>query len=461
MLFINDLLEELREECEKQGDGCATVAYADDTTIVLSADSDEKWEIAAQRIADILQRWADVNHEPIHTKPGKTTILMIKRTDKNFVPKVTMNGQRINVSDKHIILGVFFNNELNFKQHVEWTTMRATRRLGALRALCAQRWGVSVATARTLQISHIGSLCEHGIASWFPLAPKKDLKKLDNVLLSAARITAGLPRCTDACICFHKTQSWCLGECYKLKAITLAERIKSLSSCRLHMDFNSRVQWQEKGLKQAFDLAEYYLPAKKYVRSSFPNASARINCVKHMDKVVCSTDTMWCDDDVEAEIQMGKFDLVGATDGSVEPEGVNAGAGGAAFLVLNKHGELLKEWAGSAGRNCTSYCAEKLAIKRVLAFLRDAALSSGCNACLVLTDSMSVIQKIESGTPESGNDVELFDAINELASIAKIKFRHVKAHVGITLNERADKLADQGKSIEIIEGNATAQSDKI
>ncbi len=67
---------------------------------------------------------------------------------------------------------------------------------------------------------------------------------------------------------------------------------------------------------------------------------------------------------------------------------------------------------------------------------------------MILTDSMSVLDKVSSADAYGPEDMELLSVLNELGAVAQVHLRHVKAHNNITLNERADRLAAQGQVLE-------------
>ncbi len=61
---------------------------------------------------------------------------------------------------------------------------------------------------------------------------------------------------------------------------------------------------------------------------------------------------------------------------------------------------------------------------------------------------MSVVEKLNSTQASGAEDMEMFGAVNGLAARVRVVIHHVKSHVGVTLNEDADVLADKGQERE-------------
>ena len=162
-------------------------------------------------------------------------------------------------------------------------------------------------------------------------------------------------------------------------------------------------------------------------------------------------------DDAEVAAATEGADLVAATDGAVSQEacsgrghpgghpcqasGREAGIGGAGFLIVDRRGETLFSAALRAGRACTSYRAERTAIiaaaRRLaeeVAALTDSAprqdgrgpdaRASWRPRIVVLTDSMSVIDKVSSADAYGPEDMEPLSVLNELGAVAQVHLRH-------------------------------------
>ena len=71
---------------------------------------------------------------------------------------------------------------------------------------------------------------------------------------------------------------------------------------------------------------------------------------------------------------------------------------------------------------------------------------------LLVTDSLSALVHLSSFRSRSDADESFFEALNDLCKLAHVTLRHVKSHIGISLNERADALASEGLREQIDRG---------
>ena len=52
---------------------------------------------------------------------------------------------------------------------------------------------------------------------------------------------------------------------------------------------------------------------------------------------------------------------------------------------------------------------------------------------LLITDSMSAVEKLGTMQPDGSEDLGMFEAVNGLARRVRVTIRHVKAHVGVKM----------------------------
>ncbi|CAH1962120.1 unnamed protein product [Acanthoscelides obtectus] len=128
------------------------------------------------------------------------------------------------------------------------------------------------------------------------------------------------------------------------------------------------------------------------------------------------------------------------TDASKTAEGT-----GAAWVIPHRAEKKFK-FSGQT----SIFTAEAFAILKSMEFVRD----SGICKCIIFSDSLSVLSCLKSPTDVNSNyyhsyiirikqDISKFQQYN---SNKKIVLVWVKAHTGITFNERADQLAKESVS---------------
>lgn len=206
-------------------------------------------------------------------------------------------------------------------------------------------------------------------------------------------------------------------------------------------------------------LAGAFFPESEFSREPFPAPGDLLAATSNFANVVCDPSTLWSNEDVQA--CCAGASLTAATDGAVTQKdekkfpGREVGVGGAGYVIVDRGGSCVEEWAGPAGRKRTSYGAERVALTQASSRLTD-LISLGpargedgvLPRVVILTDSMACLEKIRSANASGEGDLAMLRAVNALAEVATVLIRHVKAHHGIDLNEAADRLADIGQQME-------------
>ncbi|XP_067123772.1 uncharacterized protein [Centruroides vittatus] len=120
------------------------------------------------------------------------------------------------------------------------------------------------------------------------------------------------------------------------------------------------------------------------------------------------------------------------TDGSKTDEGV-----GAAFVVF-KHGKELTNRQYKLDGRCSVFQAELLALKMAVKYYSDKMSDEDVTMC---SDSRSAIDALKQFKDSNHLAMEIKNIIKSCGGRGTIKFRWVRAHVGLIGNERADELA--------------------
>ena len=175
--------------------------FADDLNIVVTADSDEKAERAAQSMCNLADEWALEHH--LAANLDKSSVMVISRAGLRptrasppstpWAPHLTLSGAPLSNTTSQKMLGLVIDSGLTFREHCELVAARVARRARALLALNGQKWGPACSSGRTLYLGMVEPAAGYAIPVWFPYAPKSCLQKIQKLLLNAARIVTGAP----------------------------------------------------------------------------------------------------------------------------------------------------------------------------------------------------------------------------------------------------------------------------
>jgi len=309
-------------------------------------------------------------------------------------------------------------------------------------------WGLPIKSAIMVYRGYIESKARYGIATWYDGVTQKTRDAIDVILRRAIKRAIGL----------HLTASGAIAEdiagLLTLDALRDCEALASFdraSRSPMHKDTVSALLGNECSYFRWADRKRNALfPPGLYDFPDFLSPSERFEAVLRANNVVFGTQTAENDEDLMRCAEFFKADYVLLSDGSVvdlttaAPH--EAAAGGGALLYRTQDGVVTWECSVPLGRGKCSYDSE------------NGALSTGCRSApiegerprvLIALDGQSTIIKLAGGSPDTRHEIEVFDAVETLAEKCEaVAVIHVRAHSGISLNERVDKLASIGSSVQ-------------
>ena len=132
VIFINDMRLHINSEAE-------TELYADDTTIMASADVNciAGLEESLNMCAENIESWSIINKLPLNE--GKTKVLTItgKRLAKKIMrlPNVKINGKQLDNVNCASLLGLKLEEKLTFDAHVEKLCKKMSQHIAVLKKI--------------------------------------------------------------------------------------------------------------------------------------------------------------------------------------------------------------------------------------------------------------------------------------------------------------------------------------
>ena len=177
LVFINDIVVEVN---------CSIKLFADDTTIYVIIENVTAAGELLNLNLDKVHKWSEkwlVNFNPQKTQ----SLLISRKTHPVNHPPLQMNNIPVQEVDKHKHLGLIFNNNLHWGEHINCIIMKAQTKLNILRSL---KFKLDRKTLQIMYFSFIRPLLEYSDIIWdnCPTYLKQSVEKVN---IEAARIVSG------------------------------------------------------------------------------------------------------------------------------------------------------------------------------------------------------------------------------------------------------------------------------
>ena len=448
LVFINDLMS-------GWPDGVEVSAFADDVAVWSRSRSITEATAGVQKAAERVEKWCDEWLMELSIGKCEVAVFSMDPKDTAAQPVVSIRTQELPVTQYPTFLGVTFDQRLCFGEHVRRTVAKTRKRLGLLRAVAGPDWGFDVRLLRDTYVSLIRPLLEYGSSAWMPRLSKTNLEKLECVQREAARKIAGLMVSTPVEAVLEEA---CLEELAARGEVSAAVAMER--SLRLETE-NPRLQVATRSVRRRLKKRGWRETATEKIqeclgeveRDAYPAPLPPWLRLIDMDVDVEGAKG----EDVEENLRLSQsklwnnthFDVVLYTDGSVA-EGCRNG--GSAVVVTHgpcEDAEVLLEMERPAGRYCSSYQAELVAIREGVRWL--AANRGSWRKARVVTDSKSVLESVARYQWNTNNAClkDTFQALAELEEGGrKLVFTWVPSHCGLFGNELADQAAGRASALE-------------
>ena len=145
------------------------------------------------RIQDWCQKWGF----KISTQKSCTVIFSRKRQEVSKQKKISIDGTEIETVQQVKFLGMIFDAQLTWEEHVKYTVTKCRKRLNLMRSLAGTNWGASKKCQLTLYRALIRSLLDYGAIA-YDSAAQTHKEKLQTIQNMALRIASGAIRGTSA-----------------------------------------------------------------------------------------------------------------------------------------------------------------------------------------------------------------------------------------------------------------------
>ena len=394
-----------------------TVGFADDLSIILSGIDCNTMIRILQPVVDDIINECDKLGLKINEK--KTEVVIFTRKRIKDPKKLKVNNVPIEFSKGAKYLGVYLDDKLSFKKHIEDKISKCKKHFFALKSVIGKKWGVNPHLMRWAFTGIVRPKLTYACHVWahkMTETTKQKLSKLNRLAsLSIAPVHKSTPTVGMEVI-------------YNLQPLDLfVEQV----SIKIHSRIQNQVNPCWDGIGRYPNDIGHILTGKKIISAlgiqNIPTDNVKkrnwvrkfnvLNFQDHKNDASENRNTVYC-----------------YTDGSKMNN--HAGFG---YQIRTKHVEKSNNYA-FLGSIATVFQAEVIAIQRVAL-----ALIHGKNQNIVIrSDSQSAIQAIQSDHIKSSLVLECVKTLNQLGEKNGVTLQWIKAHVGHMGNEAADQNAKRG-----------------
>ena len=220
--------------------------------------------------------------------------------------------------------------------------------------------------------------------------------------------------------------------------------------------------WETREVQKAVGQHERWFNRQE---NEFPSLVAKVTAMgacHGFDRLKFKEETLDTAIELRNLIEKEGVGAVIATDGSVtEKDGKRHGGGGYAIWERKE-----MRWGETKGVSIAlnvkrSYGAERGTALRGLRDMEKVAEKEWDKKILWITDSLGLIQGLQSQTPGSNEEVVICQLLGSIAKSNQMVVAHSRGHRDIAMNIRADELADVGSEMQVGDEKAVVSHDEV
>lgn len=385
-IFINDLLQQNWPKNVK------VQAYADDLIVIVSGPAVERTGTTATITLNSINTW--LQQRDLKIAAEKTSFLWIS---SKRPPSIKIGDQFIKKKSQVKILGVIFDDQLNWYGHIAEISNKINALLPKLWCSAGKNWGINMQMRRTLYLAVAQRIIVYGAVIWGAHLTEEQGRRIDSI--------------QRGCLLY-------ILKAYSTSPTNALQVVTGLPPLRLFVEFEAK-----KGLlcrnKTNIQLQNGTFVGHLQLQSNVTGWTEH--------PAISPTDVQISTISSEDRITSVDDEISIYTDGSKTESGV------AAAFVIYKANDILFRWSCKLHNNNTVFQSELFAIYMAC---RKAMELGGKTT--IFSDSLSSLHAVKD--PLSRHLVAR-QVRSSLCASPNISLAWIKAHTGTRGNEEADIMA--------------------
>ena len=442
LIFINDI------DVDLEADTVASL-FADDTaTWMKDGKIRGSNRTLMQGEIDKILTWAERWKMKVNKGKTKSMVFASSTSDRKWDPEFTAGDTRIDTVDEYKFLGITTDNSLRFSSHTQNTKVKGMKKVNILKCLSTKDWGCSLEQQKSLYLTYIRSGLEYASPSWSPWVSATNTKALQTVQNAALRSVGNLYKTCPEEFLHLETGVEPLSHRYKqndditwdrYSRLPETDQRRVLQTTDAPIRLTTRWGWR----KTSGDRMNNMILTRETTTPHLPPW-------KGLDKLTVDAVPLEKpkDEYQPEELKRLSLDKIGSfdTEAVIYTDGSTSGQqedGGAGVLIMDGNGRSLFEASFPAGKLCSSYTGECVAMLRALEWLQENPMTS-----LICTDSLS-LQSALAQNNWKDRDPWLKEIKQILFTLEEpVTLLWIPSHCDIPGNEKADELAKAGGELE-------------
>ena len=426
-----------------------TYVYADDITISATNKNPQVAKENLQNYLDIFSAWT--KEWGLKINPEKSVMQYFTRKRILNIPSLTIDNSLINYKSSHMCLGMVLDSpKLAWKDHIQYLILDCQRRLDLLKIISSPVWGASFKILRQTYISYIRSKIAYG-SILYDSSNSPLLKKLEVIQNTALRLILGA-RKTSPILSLQVEAN--IPPLILHRGILTLKNYSKIShrpsnfptKTRLELD---KILPQYPNFKDSFAYrVAFWLEVFK-INPIEPSSIGLISPIPPWKKVTHNITTCYdYKNEIKNDSSFSQYLTTSFpnheaifTDGSKTDTPVSTAC--AIYVSFRS-----KSYSWKLHPSHSVLSSELFAIFKALEF----ASFDQTKNYIILSDSRTALLLIKDQNPETHQAIVfkiqcLLQAMNNITSV---HLHWVKGHSGILGNERADRAANYGHSLNNI-----------